>query len=118
MKIAIVQAKSIKDCEGYEEIIAQKCTEFMDVDEPTYNMLLKNEWHLKYVVIRAVEDLPDFVAKSVQDYVKQLEKEEKEKEQRRIKREQDKGAAKKKKKEKEKTDKKELYEQLKKEFGG
>jgi hypothetical protein len=117
MKIAIVQGKDIRNYEGYETMIAQKCTEFLEVDEPTYDKLLKNEWHLKYVVIRAVEDLPEFVAKSVQDYVKQLEKEEKDKEQRRIKREQDKEAAKKKKEEKEKANQKELYEKLKKKFG-
>ena len=118
MKIAIVQCGEWNDCDGYESLVAQRCTEFMEVDEDTYNKLKKNEWRFKYKVIRSVDDLSEFVGVVVKDYIDELAKEERRREKEKKEREQKKADAAKRKKERDEANKLKLYNDLKREIEG
>jgi len=116
MKIAIITSEKIADYDGIEYAVASKCTEFEEVDEKTYKLLVSAQYKYNFRVIRSPDDLKLFIKNTVSDYMEYIKKEEarilsEKKERERKKLERQKAMEKTKKEEKLK-----LYEELKKEF--
>ena len=121
MRVAIVFGRNLYDCDDYSRVIADRCTDWEEIDDETFRLLERAQSrdfnHDRFYIIQHPEDTKEFIFKTVGEYVSYLKKE-----QERIEKEKLERAERKKKKaaEKlasEKNKEKEVYEELKKKYG-
>lgn len=80
-KIAILKGKNHEIYTSYEDdynrkFIAERITDFTEVDDETYYLLYSNQHNCGYVVLEQVINVDEFIADTVQGYLEKVKKQQ------------------------------------------